>query len=231
MNIAIIPARGGSKRIPKKNIKLFNGKPLIAYSIEVAKQSGLFDRIIVSTDDEEIASVAKHLGAEVPFIRPQELSDDFTGTNQVVAHTITWLNENNINPNFVCCIYATAVFLESSYLIDGFNRLTKSNKTYAFSVTSFPYPIFRALKINSNETTEMFWPEHLATRSQDLPEAFHDVGQFYWGKPEGFLKDISIFSSDSIAIKIPRHLTQDIDTLEDWKLAERNFLANQSLER
>jgi pseudaminic acid cytidylyltransferase len=223
MNIAIIPARGGSKRIPLKNIKYFHGKPIIAYSIEAAIKSKCFDKIIVSTDDTKIAEVAKQYGAEVPFVRPLELSDDHTGTNAVVVHAINWCLDNNIKPDYVCCIYATAPFIQADNLIKGFQALQNSNKQYAFSVTSFPFPIMRALKINQDQSVSMFWPEHLNTRSQDLDDAYHDAGQFYWGKTDSFLKNTPMFSDESLAIKIPRKFTQDIDTVEDWEMAEMQF--------
>ena len=219
MNIAIIPARGGSKRIPRKNINFLLGKPIIAYSIETALDSKLFDKVIVSTDDKEIARISKEYGAEVPFFRPKELSDDFAGTNDVVKHTINWLVEKGIEVNNVCCIYATAPFVKRQYLKEGYEKLQNSNKSFAFSVTSFAFPIQRAIKINNDEIS-MFYPQHLMTRSQDLEEAYHDAGQFYWGKAQAFLDDEVIFSEKSIPIVLPRYLVQDIDTLEDWKRAE-----------
>lgn len=218
-SIAIIPARGGSKRIPKKNIKDFFGKPLIAYSIEVALKSKLFDKVIVSTDDEEIAKIAKKYGAEVPFIRPKELSDDFTGTGDVVNHAIEYLKQNGEDFDFVCTIYATAPFLDEKYLIEGFEKLKNSNAKNAFSCTSMPFPIQRTFKISSNERCEMFWPENFMKRSQDLEEAYQDAGQFYWTNLNGKSDEI-IFGKDSIPIVLPRHLVQDIDTLEDWERAE-----------
>jgi len=219
MNVCVIPARGGSKRIHKKNIKDFLGKPIIAYSIEAALKSKLFDKVIVSTDDENIAKVAKDYGAEVPFIRPEKLSDDYTSTNSVIKHAINWLLEQDIEINYVCCIYATAPFVEVTYLKQGLELLSDSNQLFAFSMTSFSFPIQRAIKINNNKIS-MFYPEHTLTRSQDLDEAYHDAGQFYWGKSQAFLDEISMFSEDSIPVVLPRYLVQDIDTLEDWKRAE-----------
>lgn len=219
MNVAIIPARGGSKRIPRKNIKAFCGKPLIAYSIEVAKQSELFDAIIVSTDDEEIASVALHYGADVPFIRPTELSDDFTGTGAVVAHALKILKEENKSFDFACTLYATAPLLRCEYLIQGFETLRQSDATYTFGATSMPFPIWRTFKITTNNRCEMFWKENFSKRSQDLEVAYHDAGQFYW-KNLHQTKDDIMFGAQSIPIVLPRHLVQDIDTLEDWTRAE-----------
>ena len=157
MNVCIIPARGGSKRIPHKNIKEFYGKPIIAWSIEVAKQSKLFDHILVSTDDKEIAEIAKYYGAEVPFMRPAELSDDHTGTTEVMAHAVSWMHEEGLEPDAVCCIYATSVFLTMNDLKKGFEALNKGEWQYAFSVTDFEYPIFRSFKERPNGGVEMFF--------------------------------------------------------------------------
>jgi N-acylneuraminate cytidylyltransferase len=225
MNIAIIPARGGSKRIPRKNIKPFAGKPIIAYSIETALKSGLFDKVIVSTDDEEIASVAASFGAKIPFMRPKELSDDHTGTMVVINHAIQYLLDLGYTFSNVCCIYATAPFVHARYLQEGYEKLTNSNKSYSFSVTSFPFPIQRAVRITSDNTVEPFNKDHIFTRSQDLEEAFHDAGQFYWGTVDAFLNNIVIFSNASIPVVLPRHLVQDIDTEEDWNRAELMYRA------
>ena len=219
MNICVIPARGGSKRIPKKNIKKFLGKPIIAYSIQVALKSKLFDAVLVSTDDNEIAKVAIEYGAIVPFIRPKELSDDFTSTSDVIKHAINWYLEQNIEINYTCCIYATAPFIKQQYLEKGFKMLQDSDKSFAFSVTSFSFPIQRAIKIKDG-IVSMFYPQNFMTRSQDLEEAYHDAGQFYWGKAKAFLNDEIMFSERAIPIVLPRYLVQDIDTLEDWQRAE-----------
>lgn len=220
MKIAVIPARGGSKRIPRKNIKDFCGKPIIAYSIEAAKQSQLFDRIIVSTDDPEIAQVAVDLGADVPFLRPLELSDDYTGTNAVIKHAIQWFNNQGDVVQYACCIYATAPFIKPDYLCNAFEALLTSDASFVFSVTSFPFPIQRAIRINKAGRVEAFYPEYISSRSQDLEEAYHDAGQFSWGRAEAFLNDTVPFSQASIPIVLPRYLVQDIDTLEDWTRAE-----------
>jgi pseudaminic acid cytidylyltransferase len=224
-NIAVIPARGGSKRIPLKNIRLFAGRPIISYSIEAAKKSDLFDRIIVSTDDNEIAAVAKNFGAEVPFIRPKDLADDFTGTNAVVRNAIQWLENADGSTLYVCCIYATAPFIQVKYLRQGLEQLVESGKSFAFSVTSFPFPVQRAIRIRDDNTVEPLWPEFISCRSQDLEETFHDAGQFYWGKAEAFLNNEVLFSPVSVPVVLPRHLVQDIDTEEDWKRAELMFKA------
>ena len=220
--IAIIPARGGSKRIPRKNIKLFHGKPLIAYSIETALSSNIFSKIIVSTDDEEIASIAKKYGAEVPFLRPKELSDDYTDTGDVVSHTITYLREQGEIFDYICTIYATAPLLQSKYLIEAFELLVKSDGKYAFSCTSMPFPIQRTFKLTKENRCEMFWPENFSKRSQDLDEAYQDAGQFYFDKISKQSNEL-IFGKDSIPIVLPRHLVQDIDTLEDWDRAEKLY--------
>lgn len=222
--IAIIPARGGSKRIPRKNIKDFYGKPLIAYSIEAALKSNLFSKVIVSTDDEEIVSIAKKYGAEIPFIRPQNLSDDFSGTDAVINHAIEFLKNNGEMYDYVCTIYATAPLLQPCYLVEGFEKLQSSHAKNAFSCTSMPFPIQRTFKVNENSQCEMFWPENYFTRSQDLEEAYQDAGQFYWSNLNISSKEI-MFGKDSVVVIMPRHLVQDIDTPEDWVRAEYMYQA------
>ena len=220
--IAIIPARGGSKRIPKKNIKDFFGKPLIAYSIEVALASKLFEKVVVTTDDEEIANIAKKYGAEVPFLRPENLSDDFSGTTDVVNHAVEYLESQGENYQYICTIYATAPLLQKEYLVKGYEELKNSSAINAFSATTMPFPIQRTFKLNSAGRCEMFTPEHYMSRSQDLEEAYQDAGQFYWTNRElekTFTNKV-MFSDISIPVSLPRHLVQDIDTFEDWKRAE-----------
>jgi pseudaminic acid cytidylyltransferase len=223
MNVAIIPARGGSKRIPRKNIKHFCGKPIIAYSILAAKKSALFDRIIVSTDDQEIADIAEHWGADIPFLRPKELADDHTVTMSVINHAIAWLHANDTVYDYACCIYPTAPLIRTKDLQQGYWQLRQSDKLFAFSVTTFPSSIFRALKRTNTNGLAMFWPEHLNTRSQDLPEAYHDAGQFYWGKTEAFLKGLHMFDEHALPIVLPRFRAQDIDTHEDWQMVEMTY--------
>ncbi len=220
LSIAIIPARGGSKRIIKKNIKDFFGKPLLAYSIEVAQKSELFEKIIVSTDDEEIAKIARQYGAQVPFLRPSNLSDDFTGTEDVIKHAIKFLEKKGEFYQYICTLYATAPLLEVKYLIEGYETLKNTNATNTFSATTMPFPIQRTFKLDSVGRCEMFMPEHYMTRSQDLEEAYQDAGQFYWKNTK--MKNTSkiLFSDISIPIILPRHLVQDIDTLEDWRRVE-----------
>jgi pseudaminic acid cytidylyltransferase len=225
MNVAIIPARGGSKRIPKKNIKQFAGLPLIAYSIEVAKKSGIFEHIIVSTDDAAIAEIAEQYGAQVPFIRPVSLSDDITGTRDVTNHAIEWVKKNIGEPKFCCAIYATAPFLQAEYLQQGLQALIdNSDKSFAYSVTSFAFPIQRALLMKEGYALPAF-ENDIAKRSQDLPEAYHDAGQFYWGRTEDYLSAKPFFSEYGIPIILPRHLVQDIDTPEDWYCVELMYAA------
>ena len=220
MNVAVIPARGGSKRIPRKNIKKFCGKPIIAWPIEVAKQSKLFEHILVSTDDREIAEVSKSCGGELPFMRPEEFSDDYVGTTEVIAHAVSWMHEQQWQPEAVCCIYPTSVFLTVDDLKKGFDTLSTGNWSYAFSVTDCEYPIFRSFKEHPDGGLEMFFPEHFEKRTQDLPVALHDAAQFYWGKPSAWLNSIRLFDRHSFPIKIPRWRVQDIDTEDDWKRAE-----------
>ena len=230
MKLAIIPARGGSKRIPRKNIKSFCGKPMIAWSIEAALRSSEFDRIIVSTDDDEIAEVAQAHGAEVPFLRPAELSGDHTGTIPVIAHAIDWVSQHGAPVELACCIYATAPFVTAADIQRGRRTLVESDSDYAFSITSYPFPIQRAIRINAEGRVEMFSPEHFNTRSQDLEEAFHDAGQFYWGRAHAWLQGEMIFSPHSLPVLLPRHRVQDIDTPEDWARAEWLFKAMQAQE-
>ncbi len=225
MTLAIIPARGGSKRIPGKNTRLFCGKPLIGYSIETARQSGVFDKIIVSTDSPEVAKVAMDFGAEVPFMRPANLSDDYTGTRDVTNHAIKVMQSKGVEFEYVCCIYPTAPLLRPEFLRTGLNRLVaQKDMAFAFSATSFAFPIQRALKRSGSGVAPMF-EESINKRSQDLPEAFHDAGQFYWGRVHHYLSDKAFFSEYGIPIMLPRYLVQDIDTLEDWRCAELLYQA------
>ncbi len=227
MRVAIIPARGGSKRIPRKNIRPFAGKPMIAHPILAAKESGVFDRILVSTDDEEIAKVAEAWGAEAPFRRPPELANDFAGTGEVVTHAVRWCLDQKWNVSAVCCVYATTPLLTPASLRRGLEMLTSSGKAYAFSVASFPAPIQRAIKLTP-EGVEMFEPKHAETRSQDLTPAYHDAGQFYWGTPAAWLENLPVFSHDAVGVVLERHEVQDIDTEEDWQFAEALYQLMQA---
>jgi N-acylneuraminate cytidylyltransferase len=223
MKIAIIPARGGSKRIPRKNIKVFHGKPMIAYSIEAAQKSGCFDRIIVSTDDQEIADTALKYGAEVPFLRPADIANDYATTMDVMEHAIQYLAKEKISPEFICCIYATAPFILADDLRKGLGILNEPKVEYAFSATSFPFPIQRAIKLTEHGDVKMFSEQYADTRSQDLVEAYHDAGQFYWGRTSAFITRKAIFAEHSKIVLLPRKRVQDIDTVEDWELAEALF--------
>lgn len=230
MRLAVIPARGGSKRIPRKNIRLFCGKPIIAWSIEAALKSECFDKIIVSTDDEKITEIARQYGAEVPFYRPLELSNDYIGTIPVVHHAIDWFGKLDIIFDEVCCIYATAPFLTPQDIQEGLRLLLSNDCDYVFSVTRFQFPIQRAIKINDTGRVEMFQPEHFNTRSQDLEEAYHDAGQFYWGIAEAWKEERIVFSNRAIPYILPHYRVQDIDTFEDWVRAEQLFKIIQQKE-
>lgn len=220
MRLAVIPARGGSKRILRKNIKPFGGMPMIAWAIRTALQSQCFDRVIVSTDDPEIAQVAQAYGAEVPFVRPPELSDDHTGTVPVIAHAIEWAQGNGVNPSEVCCIYPTSPFLGTEDLQVGLQVLLDSGANFAVSVTNYPYPIQRALHINENGLIEMIQPQYLSFRTQDLQDAWRDAGMFYWGRPAAWLAGDPIFSALPAPVRLPRYKVHDLDTQQDWDEAE-----------
>lgn len=225
MRLAIIPARGGSKRIPRKNIRLFCGKPMIAWTIEAAISSECFDLIVVSTDDAEVAEVSRRLGAEVPFMRPAALSDDHATTMAVVAHAVEWQSGTGDEPTEVCCLYATAPMLQAGDIRRGLDLLQTHDCSYVFSVTSYPFPIQRAVRLTSEGRVEMFDPRQFLVRSQDLEDAYHDAGQFYWGRAEAWIEQRPIFSSDAIPVILPRFRVQDIDTEEDWDRAEWQFQA------
>lgn len=220
MNICIIPARGGSKRIPRKNIKSFYGKPIIAWSIEAAKNSNLFEHVIVSTDDIEIANVAKTWGAEVPFARPVELSNDHVGTTEVMAHATQWAIDQGWSVTAVCCLLATAPFVEVDDIQRGFELLNSDKWAYTIAATDYAYPIFRSFFEHSEGGVEMFFPEHFLTRSQDLPRALHDAAQFYWGRPSSWTEGRRGLDRQSGFVKIPRWRVQDIDDQTDWDRAE-----------
>lgn len=220
MNLALIPARGGSKRIPRKNIRPFRGRPMIAWSIEAARDASCFDRILVSTDDEEIAAVARSHGAEVPFFRPAYLADDQATTQSVVLHAVQWCEQQGLAPQAVCCLYATAPFVQPTDLVAAGQLLEQApTGSFVFTATSFPFPIQRAIHIDAAGRSAMFHPEHFNTRSQDLEEAFHDAGQFYWARPQAWATSLNLFD-DGRPLILPRWRVQDIDTEEDWTRAE-----------
>ena len=221
-NVVIIPARGGSKRIPRKNLAPFDGVPMIVRSIRTALDSGLFDQVVVSTDDAEIADVARAHGAEVPFLRPAQLADDFTGTAAVIVHALEQLPAFD----YACCVYATAPLLQVRYLRQGYELLAQHpDKSFAFSVCNFGFPVQRALTLDGQGALTALYPEFRDTRSQDLPEAFQDAGQFYWGRTDAWLRGEVVYSPASLPVILPRHLVQDIDTPEDWKRAEYLYAA------
>ena len=221
-NVVIIPARGGSKRIPRKNLAPFDGVPMIVRSIRTALDSGLFDQVVVSTDDAEIADVARAHGAEVPFLRPAQLADDFTGTAAVIVHALQQLPAFD----YACCVYATAPLLQVRYLREGFELLEQHpDKSFAFSVCNFGFPVQRALTLDGQGALTALYPDFRDTRSQDLSEAFQDAGQFYWGRSDAWLRGEVVYSPASLPVILPRHLVQDIDTPEDWKRAEYLYAA------
>ena len=221
MNIAIIPARGGSKRIPKKNIKSFFGKPMIQWAIEAAQESNIFDQIIVSTDDETIAAISKDLGALVPFKRSQALSDDFTNTTDVITDACRWAKEAGLDAEIVCCLYATAPFVRAADLIEAYRIIRASDWQYVFSVAEYSSPIFRSFQQTDTQGVKMFFPEHFESRSQDLPQALYDAGMFYMGRSDAWMQGLKIFENHSFPLKIPSWRVQDIDTPEDWMRAEQ----------
>jgi len=222
MRLAVIPARGGSKRIPRKNIRPFAGKPMIAYAIEAARAAGVFSHIVVTTDDAEIASLATAMGAEVPFMRPAELADDHTPTVPVVAHAISACQQQGWSLDAVCCIYPGVPFLEAADIIEGLRLMEQSTVAYTFPVTPFASPIQRALQREADGTTRPFHPEFASTRTQDLPVGYHDAGQFYWGRTEAWLSNLNIHMHGR-SIVLPEWRVVDIDTQADWDRAERLY--------
>ena len=217
--IAIIPARGGSKRIPRKNIKDFLGKPLISYSIKTALKSKLFENVYVTSDDDEILKISTSYGAK-PLLRPKKLADDFCATFDVISNAIKRLRDMNVEFDYVCTIYATAPFIQVKFLQEGYEKLKNSTALYSFAATTFEYPIWRGFEIDNNRC-KMFFPQNFHKRSQDLKEAYHDAGWFYWQKADAN-KDFS-FDAYSIPIIVPRYMVQDFDTQEDWIRAERLY--------
>jgi len=221
-NIAIIPARGGSKRIPRKNIKKFLGKPMMAYSIETALQSGLFDEVMISTDDKEIAEIARKYGAKVPFFRSHENADDYAVLADVIEEVLTKYQTVNKNFENFCCILPTAPLLSADYLQQAYDKMIKNQFDCVFPVVKFGFPIQRAMKI-SGDKIKLIQPQYKNTRSQDLEPAYHDAGMFYWGNSKVFLQKKTLWTDNTSAIIIPESLSQDIDSLEDWKIAELKY--------
>lgn len=222
MNIAIIPARGGSKRIPRKNVREFCGRPMIGWPIEAAVKSGLFERVIVSTDDEEIALAARHAGAETPFMRPKELADDHSGTTDVVIHALSWAMEAGWQVEAACCIYATAAFICADDLLHARRQLS-DDCDYVFPAVRYGHPPQRGFMRGANGNPELLHPEHTETRTQDLPPIFHDSGQFYWGTRDAWLDRRPFFGEKTRFIELPQTRAWDIDRPEDWDTAERFF--------
>ena len=227
MRIAIIPARGGSKRIPGKNIRDFLGKPMLHWAIEAARDSGLFDHMVVSTDSTEIAKQAVKAGADVPFIRPADLADDHAPTRDVINHAIHECTRIYGDFAQCCCIYPTAPFLTAEDLSSAWQLLQTERAPFVFSATAYSYPIQRAFYIAQDGSTHMFQPEHVKTRSQDLTPAYHDAGMFYWGQCDAFLAHLPMFAGASRPFLIPSHRVCDLDTPEDWERAEWMMKAKQ----
>ncbi len=221
--ICIIPARGGSKRIPRKNVKLFLGKPVISYSIEAAKNSGLFDEIMVSTDDQEIADTAKQLGASVPFLRSPENSNDFATTMDVLKEVLAEYKKSGTEFTHVCCIYPVAPLIQTKHIIEGFELLINSQCNSVIPVTTFEYPVWRSFKKSKDDVLSYQYPEHKSTRSQDLDELFHDIGQWYWSHSECINVHDSLVTENTKGLEIPMIHVQDIDNEQDWMLAEFKY--------
>jgi len=220
--IAIITARGGSKRIPRKNIKSFMGKPIMAYSIEAAINSNVFDEVMASTDDDEIATIAKQYGAIVPFMRSPKTSDDYTTTAEVIKEVLEEYKKMGKNFDLACCIYPTAPFITAEKLSSAFQLLSNSDADSVLPVTRFSFPIWRSFKMEGNKIFYN-WPEFAPKRSQDLSPAFHDCGQFYFLNVERFMQTPKLVTNNTIGIEMPESEVQDIDTEEDWKIAEIKY--------
>lgn len=224
MNVAIIPARGGSKRIPRKNIKIFLDKPIIAYSIAEALKSGLFEEVIVSTDDKEIADIAIEYGAKVPFFRSAETSNDYAPLAAVIEEVIKELETLSCQIDNICCILPTAPLISSEDIIALYDKLLSNDKiTSVIPVVCFSYPILRSLAMNESGLLKMNWPEHLNSRSQDLPLAYHDSGSFYWIKKEALVQEHKIITDQCAGVEVDEMKVQDIDTETDWRLAELKY--------
>lgn len=222
MNIAVIPARGGSKRVPRKNIKEFCGRPMIAWTISVARDSQLFEKVIVSTDDPEIAAVAREYGAETPFVRPSELANDYAGTVPVIAHAVKEMNDRQCYPEYVCCIYPCAPFLRTSDLVEALSAIMSSGTDFVYPVVEYPHPTFRAMRRTLKGKMQFVFPECEMMRTQDIEKTYHDAGQFYWGKVDAWL-EMKRMHTDGIGMVVPSWRFVDIDTEDDWRRAELFF--------
>jgi pseudaminic acid cytidylyltransferase len=219
MKIAVIPARGGSKRIPRKNIKEFSGKPMIAWSISAARASQMFDQIVVSTDDDEIAAIAREHGAVTPFVRPLDLADDLTPTVPVIAHAVAACRQLGWEVDYACCIYPCAPTVQGGDLRDAFALLQERNAHFVFPVTEYAHPIQRAMRQMPDGSMQFFSPEFEMTRTQDLETTYHDAGQFYWGTADAWLAKKKMHT-DGLGMPIPNWRVVDIDSEDDWKRAE-----------
>jgi pseudaminic acid cytidylyltransferase len=221
VKVAVVPARGGSKRIPRKNVRPFRGVPLLQRTLEMLLTADVVDRVVVSTDDDEVAEVALAAGAEVPFRRPPELADDHAGTRPVVLHAVQELERlAGRRLGSLCLVYPAAVFVQPSDLRQSLELLTASGADFVFSATTYDAPVQRALRRRGDGSVEMLWPEHVGTRSQDLDESLHDAGQFYWGRRDAWVEGGSVLTARSLVHLLPRWRAQDIDTPEDWHRAE-----------
>lgn len=227
--LAIIPARGGSKRIPRKNIKSFLGKPIIAYSIEAALESNAFDEVMVSTDDDEIAEIARQYGATVPFLRSENSSDDFATTADVIEEVLNSYKHKGIDFDLACCIYPTAPLIDTKKIMESFELLKTQSFDCVFPVVEYSYPIQRALKVNGQNKMDLFFEENKNARSQDLESSYHDAGQFYSFLVDEFLKNKQLWTENTGVIFLDEFEVQDIDTLTDWKLAELKYELLDSL--
>jgi N-acylneuraminate cytidylyltransferase len=223
MNIAVIPARGGSKRIPRKNIKLFNGAPIITYAIKAAQESNIFQEIFVSTDDEEIAEVATSYGASVPWLRSKNLSDDYATTMDVMHDFVNKLRFRLTSLENICCIYPATPLLKPKFLHQGLQIIEKAKWNYVFSALKVNSSPQRAFSISSSKGVELLFPEYEETRTQDIQVTYSDAGQFYWGKKTSWESALPIFTKKSTILELPREFALDIDTMSDWEHAERLF--------
>jgi N-acylneuraminate cytidylyltransferase len=223
MNVAVIPARGGSRRIPRKNIRPFLGRPVILYTIDAARQSGSFDHIVVSTDDDAVASIAHDAGVDVPFRRPAELSDDYASTHAVTGHALRCLAHESVVPELACCLYATAPFLTPELIRRGLEALCRYDADFAVSIAPFHFPIQRAVRKLDSGFVEPFWPDCMPCRSQDLEPAWHDAGQMYWGKAQAFMDERPLWGENTAGVPVEPDRVQDIDTEADWRIAELKY--------
>jgi pseudaminic acid cytidylyltransferase len=219
LNIAVIPARGGSKRIPRKNIKPFGGKPMIAYAIQAARDSGLFEHVVVSTDDDEIAAVAQAHGASVPFRRPAHLADDQTVTVPVIAHATQWFVDQGHAVDAVCCIYPCVPLLRAADLQGAYAMFQERGADYVYPVVGFHSSPWRAMTKPESGPMQFVYPEYELTRTQDLPKCYFDAGQFYWGKTTAWTSGLRMHSHGH-GYEVEGHRIVDIDTHEDWARAE-----------